>query len=112
MELFTGSQTNTQEIERIRAMKMSEFSKAGTWVQVSSDLFPHSEIYIASGPDQAMEVRKINPKAVIYGPGELARILALKPDKEAMRAIHEAKSVLGGRVVETTQKEAEGEEKQ
>jgi len=111
MELFDNSQTNTQEIERIRAMKMSEFSKAGTWVQVSSDLFPHSEVYIASDPDRAIEVRKINPKAVIYGPGELARILALNPDKEAMKAIHEAKAVLGGRVVETTPKEADnGEE--
>lgn len=105
--MLFDSQTNTAEIERIRAMKMSEFSQAGTWAKITSDLFPHSEIYLASDPVIAREVRKIAPKAVIYGPGELARILALNPGKETMKAIHQAKAILKGRVITTTPKEAD-----
>lgn len=97
--MLFDSQTNTAEIERIRAMKMSEFSQAGSWAKIASDLFPHSEIYFASDPVMAREVRKIAPKAVIYGPGELARILALNPGKETMKAIHQAKAILKGRAV-------------
>ena len=88
-------------------MKMSEFSRAGSWVKVASDLFPHSEIYFASDPGIAKEVQKFCPNAVIYGPGELARIMALGPDEETVKQIHQAKEILGGRVIETTPKEGE-----
>lgn len=106
--MLFDSQTTTAEIERIRAMKMSEFSQAGSWAKIASDLFPgadHPEIYIASDEVMALEVRKFCPNAVIYGPGELARIMALGPDEETVKQIHRAKEILGGRVIETTPKE-------
>mgnify|MGYP001348830722 CR=1 FL=1 len=107
--MLFDSQTTTAEIERIRAMKMSEFSQAGSWAKIASDLFPHSEIYLASDPKAAREVKKFAPNAVIYGPGELARIMALGPDEEMISQIHRAKAILGGRVITTTPKEAEDE---
>jgi len=89
-------------------MKMSEFSQAGSWAKIASDLFPgadHPEIYFASDAVMAKEVQKFTPNAVIYGPGELARIMALNPGEETVKQIHRAKEILGGRVITTTPKE-------
>lgn len=104
-DIFSDERAITAEIDRLRAISLSHFRFENTWLKVESDLLPSlefGEIYICSNKDIEREIKAANKgNVVIYGPGELKRIIALDPGPESMKAIHAAKAVLGGRVVET-----------
>ncbi len=107
-EIFTAERAQAATIDRLRAMSLSEFRFEHTWLKVESDLLPsleYGEIFIASDKEQEREIKAKNPRATVYGPAELKRIIALDPDPEAMKAIHAAKAILGGRVVETKRRD-------
>lgn len=106
-QLFQSERAEAATIDRLRALPLGLFRFEHTWLKVESKLLPsleHGEIYIASDKNTEREIKADNPRAIIYGPAELRRIIALDPGPEAMKAIHVAKAVLGGRVVETTRR--------
>lgn len=103
-QLFQDERAQSATIDRLRAMSLSEFRFEHTWLKVESSLLPsleHGEIFIASDKQEEREIKAEHKHAVVYGPAELKRIIALDPGPEAMKAIHAAKAILGGRVVET-----------
>lgn len=107
-QLFQTERQQTAAIDRLRALKLSEFRFEHTWLKVESKLLPsleHGEIFIASDKEVGREIRAKHMSAVVYLPAELRRIIALDPGPESMKAIHMAKAVLGGRVIETKRRE-------
>ena len=103
-QLFQDERAQAAEIDRLRAMPIGQFRFEKTWLRIESELLPsleYGEIYIASSEGVEKEIKAENKHAVVYGPAELKRIIALDPGPEAMKAIHAAKAILGGRVVET-----------
>lgn len=102
-QLFQSERQQTAEIDRLRALSLGQFRFEHTWLKVESDLLPsleHGEIYICSDKEQEREIKADNPRVIIYGPAELKRIIDLNPGPEAMKQIHAAKAILGGRVIE------------
>ena len=107
-EIFSHAKSQAAEIDRLRRMTLGQFRFENTWLKVESELLPsleYGEIYIASSEDVEREIKVNNPRVVVYGPGELKRIMSLDPSPETMLAIHQAKAILGGRVVETKPRE-------
>ena len=102
--IFAAERAQAATIDRLRAMSLSEFRFEHTWLKVESKLLPcleYGEIFIASDKEQEREIKAKHEHTVVYGPAELKRILALNPGPEDMKAIHAAKAILGGRVIET-----------
>lgn len=107
-DIFAVEKAQAATIDRLRAMSLSEFRFEHTWLKVESDLLPsleYGEIFIASNKDIEREIKAKHKHAVVYGPAELKRIIALDPGPESMKAIHAAKAILGGRVIETKRRE-------
>ena len=103
-QLFQSERAQSATIDRLRAMSLSEFRFEHTWLKVESKLLPsleHGEIFIASDNDTKREIKAKHKSAVVYLPAELRRIIDLDPGPEAMKAIHAAKAILSGRVIET-----------
>lgn len=102
-DIFQSERQQTAEIDRLRALSLGQFRFEHTWLKVESDLLPsleYGEIYICSDKQKEREIKAKHQHAVVYGPAELKRIIDLDPGPEAMKQIHAAKAILGGRVIE------------
>lgn len=103
-DIFQSERAQAATIDRLRAMSLGQFRFEHTWLKVESDLLPsleHGEIFIASDNETKREIKAKHKSAVVYLPAELKRIIDLDPGPEAMKQIHAAKAILGGRVIET-----------
>ena len=69
-QLFQTERQQTAAIDRLRALKLSEFRFEHTWLKVESDLLPsleHGEIYIASNKDIEREIRRQRDSLLLRG---------------------------------------------
>ena len=73
-------------------MSISVFSGMDLSFEVYSDVLGYS-VWFCSNEDMALDVISDEPEAITYTTNELIEIINLNPGSEALKTIHEAKSI-------------------
>jgi hypothetical protein len=92
----------TQLIEEILGIKLSEFTTRHLGLQIYSEVLG-LEIWFCSNETIASQIKHDDPEAVTYTVDEMRELIRLQPTPEELKRLHDARSVFdGSRIIKST----------
>ena len=91
----TGAADEHDTAERVAAMKLSDFARAGLIVEVWSEVVGADILFVS---DNVHRSKLKGRSEVVYRARELKKLARLPPDPPHLRTVHMVKEIFGGTI--------------
>jgi len=88
----TAKKIETNLYDELRNIKLDEFSKRNTSIEVYSDVL-ETNVWFCSDKEMVDQVQNDDPTAVCYTAEELQNLIGLNPNVDLLKKIHDTKTV-------------------